>query len=121
MSAEGIFEELKDLTVKIVVKEAVARLVTQAPWLSTGPVNWIVVQLLTWVTRFLVTKTILGANLLLIEVYIDGRVGDFEDILDKINKAVTDEERERLEDELVEVSRKLIRFRDHIRLPDGPA
>lgn len=117
MSTEGVLDELKDLTVKIVVKEAVARLLVRAPWLSTGPVNWILVQLLTWVTRFLVTKTILGANLLLIEVYIDGRVGDVEEILAKIKKAETDEERERLEDELVAASQKLIRFREHTRMP----
>ena len=115
--AEYNIDHLKDVVVKMVVKQATGVLLKKAPWLfSFGPVNWVVSHLLFLGVEFLVKKTILGTNLLIIELHVDGRVGEIDEILARIKEAKSVEEEDALEKELIEASGRLIRFKDHVRL-----
>ena len=110
-------DRLKDIFVDFAVKQAMGYLLKQAPWLfGFSPMGWIVRQVLYWLVKILVRETVLGTNLLLIEVHIDGRVGEMEDLLERLEQAETEEQRDAIEKEMVDVSRRLIRIQDDIRL-----
>ncbi len=115
------YEEVKDFVISTVVKQAMGMILVRIPWFGTfTPVVWVATKLLTKLVKFLVEETALGVNLILIQLQVDGQVEDIEDVLEKFKHAETEEQKDDLEKELIEVSRRLIRLRDDFRLPIGP-
>ena len=119
---EAIYDGVKDFIVVTVVKQAMVALIARLPWLGAWtPLVWIATKILTKLVSFLLLETSLGINLLLIQLQVDGQVSAVRHILEKFKTAKTEEEKDALEKELIEVSRDLIRLRDNLRLPIEPA
>lgn len=110
-----LLDPYRKTIVEIVVKQVMGVLLGRVPWLSFGPFNAVIVYFLTKVFYIALDKTILGLNLYLIEVRTDGNVNELRGLLDGVATA-TPEEREVLEDKIIDSSRNLIKLYDDRRM-----
>lgn len=107
-----IADPYRDTLVAVIVKQAMGILYINAPWLAIRPLGWIAEMILKRMSSWLLDKTILGINMTLIRVQTEANVNELNGLLDLVSKTPKEdhETRERLEDEIIESSKKLIRL-----------
>lgn len=115
---EGLLGPYKDTIIKLVVKQVIEHLVKKAAWISLAPVNWILVQILTKIFSIALEKTILGINMVAIEIEYRGEVKTFKKILEEAKNTPKEdvEKSHEIEERLIESGRELIRLFDTKRL-----
>lgn len=118
MPDPGFLDPFKKAIVEIARKQLVRALVIRAPFLSFGPINWALVWFLDWVIGRLLAETILGINLIVVDIENDGDVRKMKTIIEEIKKLKPEEKerRDNLETEFIEAASDLIRLRDERRL-----
>lgn len=107
-----IADPYRDTLVSVIVKQAMGVLYIKAPWLAIKPLGWIAEKIISQSTSWLLDRTILGINLTLIRVQTEANVQELNGLLDLVSKTPKEDhdKRERLEDEIIESSRKLIKL-----------
>jgi len=107
---DSVKNGLAKYAAKQMFKIALARL----PFLSFGPLGWIVQQILFRLAFKFLDATILGIHLLIIDLDVSKDVIKIRKILDKIksmDENVTDKEKEKADKELGEAGIDIIRFK----------
>lgn len=108
-----INEAKKKFFVKVVTKQLVAFLITKAAFIAWGPVGWFVSLVVSKILSLAINKTILGINL----VFIDLSIGSDVKKLDKVRKKVnlitdktTEKELDAIDKEIEDAFVDLIKF-----------
>ena len=95
-----------------------AALILRLPFLSFGPLSFLASFVLEKLVSLIIDKTILGANIGIVNYVIDKEVKEVERLIEKA-KAVPEgntDELKKIEDDLIEASRNLISLRDKPRV-----
>lgn len=116
--AKAILDPYKDMLVKLAVKQVMQYAISRAAWLALGPVNFIAGYILSKIFLVALENTILGVNMLMIDMETDQEVKEFTELIKKA-KATPKEDMEAsnaIEKELIEAGNDLIRIMEHRRL-----
>jgi len=104
-------EPYKGTLVKLAVKELMGLLLKKAPFLALGPVNWFLTQIISFIVGRLLTQGIKEADIIWSAQQKDGLVLAIAKLLDDYEGAESEEERDKIEKELIENSRDFIKLR----------
>lgn len=111
----GIIDPYRDTIIKLAVKQVLGALATRLPFIASGPIGWFASVVLSKLVAILLDKSILGLNLYLIEIQTNANVNELKELLAKAQQA-SGEEREKLEDQIIDSTSNLIRLNDKRRL-----
>lgn len=107
----AVTEALKDQLIKVAVNQAMSALVAKAAFFGFGPVKWLTTILLTKFLAFMIDKTVIGANVLIIKADVSLDVDRMEKAIKKATEAkpdATKEELDAIDKELKEAASNLI-------------
>jgi hypothetical protein len=110
-----LLDPVRDEIVEVILKQVMEALLSKLPFLSWGPAGWVATKLMNWLVNFLLDKTILGVNLLLIKIENDGDVEEFNEALEKVQNA-PENEKEKYRQEVIDAARNLIKLKPNSRL-----
>jgi len=106
-------KQIKNLIVKLAVKQLKAVVIQKLPWFSGVLINPFLGLILGWVLHKVLDHTILGLYLIYIRLDVAGDVSRVNKVLAEIKERetpLTEEEIEKLDKDLAEAGRDLIRF-----------
>jgi hypothetical protein len=121
MSVTGkkLLEQHKGTIINLVVSQALLALSLQAPWLRIKPINYIVTKILSFGVGWLLDKTIIGVNFILIDWEKDSNLKALNEAIGEIDLLppdATPEQKEVIDAKITEAARNLIRLNDSSRM-----
>jgi hypothetical protein len=118
MEKAGVLDPVRSSLVNVIVKQVMVVLIGKLPFISFGPLAYLASTLLGWLFGIALDKTILGINLAIIDFKVDAETKELKDLLEKIKTIPLEDknERDRIENEIVDSARDLISLRDKPRV-----
>jgi len=112
---QPLLDPKRDILVELVLKQVMGVLIERLPWLSWGPISFIISFFTKKLLHIILDKTILGINLSLIKLRNDADVRRFNKALDElVNSPDADKEKHR--NEVIEIARDLIKLNPNSQL-----
>ncbi len=109
----NVIEELlskRSVLINLLVKQSLAFLVTKAPFLSFGPLSWIISQILNYYLDKLFVATVKEIEVKIAEADRKALANKVDELLKSYENEPDETKKEQIETAIIDNARELIRF-----------